>query len=153
MQGLAKTSYKYPIVGPDTIYILAVDYVSIDSGSWIFTENVAMLTNGFFETSAGAVGDSITYNCYLDVGVWTAIVLGMCGTARGICQCTLDGTVLGTFDTYWASTIYNRPWLFGAGVAITTPGIKILNLYATGKNAGSSDERLGFAYIILQKTS
>lgn len=143
-QGL--TTYTYPTIGEKKIFIMGTDYSSIDSGTFAFTNVTTQWFNGYFETTTGVVGDSINYLCYLNAGIYQLFVLSILGAARGIIRCSIDGTSLGTYDTYDASTRSNMLLDYPA-FTITAPKVVTINFYATGKNAGSSDERMAITYI------
>lgn len=112
--------------------------------------NTSSLANGY---RSGAVqNDLLGWDVVLAGGTWTVELLYAKASTQGIVTLSIDGTDIGTIDTYAASTQHNQLSSV-SGVSVTTPGKKRLRLKMATKNASSSgyDQRL--IHVQLRRTA
>lgn len=83
-----------------------------------------------------ANGDWIEWDQAFDGGTWTLSVLVAANIDRGILDVSIDGTVVGSLDTYDAAFVPVKP-VSVTGVSIVS-GVHTLRLTINGQNASSS---------------
>lgn len=96
---------------------------------------------GMFNT-AGAQNDELAYNLPMSAGTWTITLITRKSSNTGICTVLIDGTSVGTADTFAASVglgIFNI-----TGVTVATSGVHKVTLRAATKNASSTGFFLNF---------
>jgi hypothetical protein len=107
---------------------------TIDAGA----ANGERITNGFLYNSPGAVNDEIGWDVVLAAGTWTFSLLYTKISPGGIITVSLDGSSLGTIDTYNAATTPNQRASI-TGISVASSGKKRLLLKMATKNASSSN--------------
>lgn len=99
-----------------------------------------------------ATGDTLSYTADLPAGTYTVETIYAKSNDAGINDVTLGGVSAGSFDGYNGSTTYNHR-LTTTGVVIASAGIKALVVTSNGKNASSTNYRLGLCGFHIWRTA
>jgi hypothetical protein len=145
------------------IRIQAVDQptsrtVSTSLGYLGWTETFAQA-----DTTSSTVIDSTTLNdsskharrhrVWLEAGTWQGVSQFQTGTAKGIADVRINGTSLGTTDTYAASGTAIKTTTHGTQFTAPGPGFYYVEIQATGtKNASSTSTVISFVELLLRRT-
>lgn len=117
---------------------VSVDMTAISHVNW--DTNTVQLGSVYrlLKSSSGAQNDEINFDVSLAAGTWTFELIHAKGTNYGIITIQLDGSTIGTIDSYAASASINDRTQI-TGVAVVNSGKKRLKLLMATKNASSTN--------------
>lgn len=92
------------------------------------------------------------WDVVLAAGTWTVEASVIVGAGRGIITFALDGTDIGTYDTYGAVTDFKARGGV-AGVVVPTSAKRRLRLKAATKNAASAAYMIDLVWLQLRRTA
>jgi hypothetical protein len=98
-------------------------------------------------TAFGAAGDYLEFSFEITAGTYKMTYLGLTTTKYGIMQVYLDGIFLDEKDMYSSSTVVNITW--SIPLTIKKSGVHKLRLQVSGKNASSTDYKIGGNHIAI----
>ena len=136
-----------------------VAYISTPTatvGTWagaVWTD-VSFLASGSASgrtNSSAAQNDAIAYKLSMSAGTWTISAFVRESTNTGIITFQVDGTTVGTGDTYAASVVPNSVSV--TGVSIATSGVHEIRLVMATKNASSTGYILDLLSLDLTRTA
>lgn len=119
------------------------EYASIDAGTWAADQNAVYLGFTAWYNTSAANGDAFTIKLYMPVGTYSFGGYFQKDTTCGILKVYIDAVEVASFDLYAGSNSNNNR-LTQTGIAITTAGIKSIQLKVVGKNAASSGYSVAF---------
>ncbi len=125
------------VSGEGHISWFPVNYDSILQGTWGFHLHVSQNYIMRYRNSSNAINDGIRFKMFLDVGTYTWEILHTRGADRGIAELLIDDVSEASIDLYNAITGYNILQSV-SGIAVTTAGLKNVDLIMSSKNASSS---------------
>lgn len=115
-------------------------YEQINSGSWARQANASFRYGECFHSSNN--GAELQYKLALDKGTYLVKALFEVHSNAGKLDIEVDGSVVGTLDTYDSS--YNASELRSDTITInSSTGLVDLKLTINGKNASSGDYQVG----------
>lgn len=138
--------------GEGHITIIPTSDSAQGQGTWNFNVQTASQFNGTVWQDTASDGDNISYEAYLSKGTYTLLFIWTGGTVHGIIDIYIDGTEVGSQDTYNASTVRNQETLV-TGISITNSGLKEIKFQVDGKNVSSSNYNCQLQYIALWRTA
>lgn len=139
--------------GEGHITISPNNYNAIIQGTWTFAIAANHFLNGTFSQAAGAQNDEINYKVYLAKGTYKIRSLHYESSNRGIMNFLLDGTLVGTIDTYnVAGSVFNQMKETSTFV-VTESGLKTLSLKMATKHASATAYDVSFQQITLIRTA
>jgi hypothetical protein len=97
--------------------------------------------------------DEIAYDLMLGAGTWEISIAHLASNDEGIGTVSLDGTAIGTFDSYNAGGLTLNLTSIFAGVVVGSSGKKRLSIKSTGKNGASSGYVLAIHGFSLRRTA
>lgn len=98
-----------------------------------------------------AQNDEIGCDVVLAAGTWSIFLLHFRHTSTGIATVSLDGSSVGTIDTYGSSLASQVGSI--TGITVATTGKKALKLKGATKNGSSSGYALWISLIVLVRTA
>lgn len=127
---------------------------TVVQGTWTYDIDAtyqANFLNGYVYNSTVAQNDEITFQCPMEAGTWTIEAMNLRASNNGIMTFSIDGSSVGTIDTYSAVTSKNAVGSI-AGITVATTGMKTLSLKIATKNGSSSGYRINLQFICLTRT-
>jgi hypothetical protein len=126
--------------------------VSTEVGTWALAQAGTYIGGGAYTNQASAAqNDAITFELPLAAGTWDLRVIYRAITNGAIITAALDGTTVGTIDTY-AVAAPNQTGTV-TGISVATSGVKTLSLTAATKHASSSGYRLDIHAVAMRRTA
>lgn len=108
---------------------------------------------GGHKDSSGAQNDEISFDIVLAAGTWTFELIYVAGSDTGIFSILLDGTLIGTHESYVGALAVPNVQTPLSGIVIGTTGKKRLTLKMASKNALSSSYKGMIQHIQLRRTA
>jgi hypothetical protein len=102
--------------------------------------------------TGGAIGSYIEWRRFLSAGTWQFNYHGALWSDAGIITIKIDGTAVGTIDTYNSGNVAGG-WVTLDGVTIADDGLYMIRAEVTGKNAASAAPYLYIAFIQARRTA
>ena len=122
-------------------------------GNWAVSPTTAVVFNIRTDGAASHVqNDSIEWEADLSAGTWTFELRFLAISSGGIATLSIDGTDVGEFDTY-AATSANNSTAQITGATIGTTSSKRIKLTMATRNASSSGFRCYMTYLAAQRTA
>ena len=121
---------------------------------WVGLSAQAGLFMGGTKYSVGNSDDSdyIQWDVILAAGTWTLQTMSQNQSNKGIITAKLDGTTIGTIDTYAASSTPNALGSI-TGITVASSGKHTLQFRNTTKNASSSGYVIALQHVRLIRTA
>lgn len=105
--------------------------------NWSIFDSPASMLNGGYRRGDGSNNQSIAWDRTLSAGTWKIALLHYTGPNRGIYTVAIDGTTVGTVDSYNAGGSVNTLSVI-SGIVVASTGKKRIGLTNPTKNASSS---------------
>ena len=132
---------------------LVVPPSATGAGTWAAAVNALALHNGIFDNGAAADLDNVSFTLYLPKGVYTLYGNFIKGTNCGLLDISLDGVkIVSLTDLYAAAASYTYI-LTDTAIAVSNSGLHTLLIAVNGKNAASSDYKIGFTSLSFVRTA
>lgn len=132
------------VVGPNTIV----------QGTWATTNwsDAVNVNNGYgLQNTSNAQNDEIGWKLPLSAGTYTITIHVRKSTVNPIATITIDGTSVGTLDTYAASAAFASLSL--TGVTLSPSGVRSVNLKCATRNASSTGWQLQLLGLGIKRTA
>jgi len=125
---------------------------SVIAGTWTPSYNTSAYDN-LYTYSAGAINEEISWKAYIGAGTWKITMAFRYLTGAGIATFSINGTDVGTIDTYGAGGTYNNLGTISA-INIPASGFYNINIKMATKNGSATNYQLGVCgAIVLNRTA
>ena len=126
---------------------------SSDYASFTRTINTNGWSMGYTACAAGgSSAKHIEWDVALAAGTWTIMFTYVKTSASGIATVSLDGSDIGTIDTWKSSGLQPNFRSSIASIVVASPGVKELKVSTATKNASSTDYDFLLQWITLSRT-
>lgn len=132
---------------------LVVPPSATGAGTWAAAVNALALHNGIFDNGAAADADNVSFVLYIPKGVYTLYGNFIKNTNAGKVDISLDGTKIVSVTDLYAATASYIYILTKTAIAVSNAGLHTLLIAANGKNATSTDYKIGFTSLSFVRTA
>lgn len=119
---------------------------------WAFGADAAAFGAGVFSFSNTNQNNEVSWGVPLGAGTWELSGLATFRSAAGIVTWAIDGSTIGTTDTYLAAITRNSI-LSLSGIVVTTGGRKVIRAKMLTKNAAAAAYGLNLQFLALRQTA
>jgi hypothetical protein len=106
---------------------------------------------GYYQDSSAAQNDQISWDVYLDVGIWTLTLVHVKDVSYGIATINFNGVSQGTIDMYAASQSLNN-FSQLTGLVVSVAGVYTIQIIKATKNGSSTNYGSGYHGLSLIRT-
>lgn len=142
---------SFTCTGPSRIDIIPFGYWGMSAGAEpLRTQASGCLSGGELEQSSNAANE-VGWYVPLTAGTWALDVIYWQYTNSAIFTVSIDGTTVGTIDTYGASTANVVGTI--TGITVASSKMALVKFAASTKNASSTGYAVRISHIALRKTA
>ena len=141
--------------GEGHITIRGINYNAIIQGTWAIVSYPGLTAFGDYAWSnqgSSNINDELEYKIYLAKGTYTFRAITFNQSQGGIIHVRIDGTEVGTFDTYIGGSACNVVNDI-TSITVAGSGLVTLSVKVASKNGSASAYRFNFAHMALWRTA
>lgn len=127
-------------------------YSSSQGSGWKHTSNVGQDSFGYSITTSSAQNDYLEWTLWLEPGTYDVTFYYVKSQSSAIGTVVLDGSTLGTFDSYNGTNQYNQKAAF-TGNVVASAGAKLLRVTAATRNGSANGWFLLMSGVLVQRTA
>ncbi|MBA7582388.1 hypothetical protein ES708_24316 [subsurface metagenome] len=139
-------------IGEGHTFILARCWDSIGQGNFSHHTTIDQYLANYLRGNGNVDGDNISYKAYLAAGTYTLLYCYLQTPMGGIVDIDINGSEVGSVDTYNANTRYNQFYKV-TGIVIPSAGLKTIRLRVDGRNPSADYYFLPVCFISLWRTA